>query len=434
MNKTNIFSGLRDFLVLWSSQAVSSLGTAMTDYTLIIWVYNQKGTASSITLLTICSFVPTILFRFVAGAIADRWNKKRIMLLADLIAACGTVTVLVLYSFSALQVWHLYIINFLLSFMNAFQRPASYVATSLLVPKEQYIRVGGLQSFSGSIITILAPALGSILLAFGGITTVLIIDLVSFAVAFVTLLFFIKIPDMVRRTEEIRESFLKSCMAGIIFLREHSALLHIILFFAVINFLAKMGDDGMMSAFILGRTGSEQKALGMVETAVALGILIGSVIVTFRKPAKNKVNAIFICCGLVFLLGNVGLSLTRSLPCWIVTAFVSYVPVAILGANLTAVMRTHVPIEMQGRVFSARDTVQNCTIPLGLFLGGVLADHVFEPFMLAASPIQQTLTFVFGTGKGSGIAVIFFIVGIIGFITSFIALKKPLYQSLNEKP
>ena len=94
----------------------------------------------------------------MAGTIADRWDEKRIMLLADLIAACGTVTVLVLYSFSALQVWHLYIINFLLSFMNAFQTPASYVATSLLVPKEQYTRVSGLQSFSGSVIAIKCSA------------------------------------------------------------------------------------------------------------------------------------------------------------------------------------------------------------------------------------------------------------------------------------
>lgn len=433
MTKPNIFFGLRDFFILWSSQAVSSLGTAMTNFALIVWVYDQKGTASSITLLTICSFLPTILFRFVAGTIADRWSKKRIMLLADLIAACGTVTVLVLYSFSALQVWHLYIINFLLSFMDAFQSPASTVAISLLVPKEQYLRVSGLQAFSGSIITILAPALGSALLAFGGMTAVLIIDLASFAVAFVTLLVIIKIPDMVRRTEKIQESFLKSCMTGINFLREYSALWHIILFFAVINFFAKIGGDGMMPAFILSRTGGDQKALGMAEAAVALGIIVGSVLVTFMKPAKNKVNVIFIGCGLAFLLGDVEQSLTRSLPFWIAAAFVSYVPVALLNANLTTVMRTHVPIEMQGRVFSARDTIQNCTIPLGLFLGGVLADHVFEPFMIHTSPIQQILAVFFGAGKGSGIAVIFFIVGVIGFITSFIASKKPLYQSLNEK-
>lgn len=115
MKIKNKYSGLRDFFILWSSQAVSELGTAMTNFALIIWVYSQEGTAFSITFLTLCSFLPTILFRFIAGAIADRWNKKRIMLLADLMAACGTLTVLILYSLSALQVWHLYVINFLLS-------------------------------------------------------------------------------------------------------------------------------------------------------------------------------------------------------------------------------------------------------------------------------------------------------------------------------
>ncbi len=434
MKKTNLFAGLHDFFVLWSSQAVSTLGTAMTNFVLIVWVYEQKGTASSITLLSICSFLPTILFRFVAGTIADRWDKKRIMLLADLIAACGTVTVFALYSFSALRVWHLYIINFLLSFMNAFQSPAAYVATSLLVPKEQYVRVSALQAFSGSVVAILAPALGSTLLAFGGLTTVLAVDLITFAVAFVMLLVFVKIPDMVRSAEETREPFLKSCMAGINFLRERTALLRIILFFAAINFFAKMGGDGMMAAFILGRTGGDQKALGMAEAAVSLGILVGSLLVTFMKPAKNKVNAIFIGTGLAFLLGDIAQSLTPSLPFWITAAFASYVPVVFLNANLTAVMRAHVPIEMQGRVFSARDTLQNCTIPLGLFLGGVLADHVFEPLMETASPVQQALTLVFGAGKGSGIAVLFFLVGISGFVTSLVALKNPLYQRLNEDP
>ncbi|MBO4407251.1 MAG: MFS transporter, partial [Clostridia bacterium] len=165
---------LRKFLLLWGSQTVSALGTAMTEYALVIWVYGKEGTASSVTLLTICIFLPTILFRFVGGALADRWDKKRIMLAADLFAACGTAAVLALYSFDALEVWILYLIDVLLSFMNAVQEPASFVATSLLVPKEHYARASGLQSFSGAAIGILAPALGALLLSFGGLSAVLI--------------------------------------------------------------------------------------------------------------------------------------------------------------------------------------------------------------------------------------------------------------------
>lgn len=430
--KSNIFSGLRDFIILWASQFVSTLGTAMTNFALIVWVYGQQGTATSLTLLSACSLLPSILFSFVAGAIADRWDKKRTMLVTDALAACGTVAVLALFSAGALQIWHLYVINFTLSFMNAFQGPAAYVATSLLVPKAQYVRASGLQALSGSVVTILAPALGSAVLAFGGLQTVLLVDLATFLAAFTILLLFIKIPSIERGAQAAKESFLKSCIAGIRFLKEHTALLRIILFFAFINFIAKMGGYGMMPALVLARTGNDQFALGMVEAAVGAGTLVGSVLVTLMKPAKSRVAVIFLACGLSFLLGDVGQSLARTLPLWVASAFASNLPMAFLNANLTAVMRTTVPIGMQGRVFSARDTIQYSTIPIGLLLGGVLADTVFEPFMAAAGPLQAGLSVLFGAGRGSGIAIMFFMVGVTGFVASLLCLKNPLYRTLDE--
>ena len=431
MKKALFVKELRSFLLLWGSQTVSQLGTAMTNYALIIWVYAQKGTASSLTLLTLCSFMPTILFRFIAGTLADRCSKKRIMLLSDLAAACGTVTVFVLYAFSALTIGHLYLINVLLSFMNAFQNPASFVATSLLVPKEHYTRVGGLQGLSNSVISILAPALGSCLLAFGGMTLVLICDLVSFSIAFFILLFFIRIPEEKLTEQKRSDPFLQSCLSGIRYLRDHTALLRITLFLAIINFLAKLGNDGMISPFVLARTGNDQQALGMVQSAVASGLLAGSLAVSFMKPARNKTALVFITCALVFS-GNVVQSLTLSPSVWCIAAFGSYAMAVVMNANLTAIMREKVPLQMQGRVFSAKDTLQNCTIPLGLFLGGVLADHAFEPFMAGDLPVQGALSQLFGAGNGSGIALMFFCVGILGVAISLSRLRKPVYKDLNE--
>ena len=103
-----------------------------------------------------------------------------------------------------------------------------------------------------------------------------------------------------------------------------------------------------------------------------------------------------------------------------------------MNANLTAILREHIPLEMQGRVFSAKDTLQNCTIPLGLFLGGILADHVIEPFMTADSPMQKILSHFFGSGNGSGVAVMFFSVGIFGIVISLSRLRKPIYKNLNQ--
>ena len=429
MNKQS-YQQLHSFLLLWGSQTVSQLGTAMTDYAVIIWVYSQQGTASSVTLLTVCTFLPTIFFRFLAGSMADRLQKKRIMLTADLMAACGTLAVFVLHSAEVLQIWHLYVINFLLSLMNAFQEPASFVAVSLLVPKEHYARAGGLQGFCGAAVSILAPALGALLLASGGLNLVLIIDLATFAIAFLVLLFLIRIPEEKRKQTE-EEPFSRTCLAGIRYLKGHSAILRITLFLAVINFLAKLGSDGMLSPFILGRTGNNQAVLGAVQSSVAAGLLAGSLLTALIKPVKKRTPLIFITTGLIFS-GNVMLSLASEPWLWCAASVWSYLLAAVMNVNLDTMMREKVPLEMQGRVFSAKSTLQNFTIPIALLLGGLLADKVFEPLMMADSPAQQALSGLFGTGKGSGIGLMFFIIGIAGMLISFTRLRKPVYRELDR--
>lgn len=428
MKNNSTATELKDFLLLWGSQTVSSLGTAMTEYALVVWVYGQQGTASSVTLLTLCTFLPTILFRFIAGTLADRWNKKRIMLVCDAFAACGTLLVLGLHSLALLRVWHLYVINFVLSFMNAFQIPASYVATSLLVPHKHYARAGGMQSFAGSATSILAPALGSVLLACGGLTLVLVLDLLTFAVAFSTLFFLVRIPDTEKPKCKDRKPFWQDCTAGLVFLKEQKTLLRLILFFTAINFLAKIGGDGQQAAFVLARTDGNQQTLGLVQAAVSLGIMAGSLLMTWLKPAKDRFTAVYLTCGLTFFIGNVGQGLTASVWVWVTAAFGSYLMAAIMNVHLTVLMREQVPVEMQGRVFSARDTLQNGSIPLGLLWGGWLADHVFEPFMNGSSPMQNWLSQWFGTGGGSGIALLFFIVGIAGTALSLAMLWHSLLK------
>ena len=103
-----------------------------------------------------------------------------------------------------------------------------------------------------------------------------------------------------------------------------------------------------------------------------------------------------------------------------------------MNVNEETLMRERVPLEMQGRVFSAKSTLQNFTIPPALLLGGLLADKVFEPFMMTDSPAQQALSGFFGTGKGAGIGLMFFIIGIAGMLISFTRLRKPVYRELDR--
>lgn len=422
---------LRNFLILWGSQAVSSFGTALTNFALIIWAYKQKGTVSSITLLSVFSYLPSILFCFLAGSLADRWNKKKIMLISDFIAALGTLTVLILYNTNGLKIEHLYVINFIISFMNAFQSPASYVAVSLITPKEHYIRASGLQAFSNSLVTIITPALATAILAFGGIRIILIIDLITFVIAFTTLLFYIKIPVMSADTDKQKESFFKNCFAGLNFLIEHKPIWKMILFFSFINLLASIAGNSIMPAMVLARTGDNQIALGMVSSSIGIGALVGSILVTVIKPFKSKTKVIFLSCAVSFLLCDILWAIGQNVAIWVFAAFAGNLPLPFLNANLTTIMRTKVPIEMQGRVFSARDTFQYITIPIGLLLGGYLADNIFEPFMLKTSLLQHMFSNLVGTGRGAGMAVIYLITGTVGFFVSLLSAKDPTYKSLD---
>lgn len=426
-------SGLRNFLILWSGQAVSSLGSSMTSFALIIWAYQQQGTVMSVSLLAFCSYLPSILFSFLAGAITDRWDKKKIMLVSDSVAACGTLTVLLLYQTGSLAIWHLYAVNFILGFMNAFQIPASTVAVSLLAPKEQYTRVSGLQNFSNSLVTILTPALATAVLSFGGLKTVLLLDLTTFAIAFLSLLCLIKIPRVESVDSKVTSSYLSACLDGLRFLKKHAALFRMILFFAFINLLASLAGNSIMPAMVLARTGNNQQVLGYVSSSIGVGSLIGSLLVTVVKPPKNRTRIIFLSCALSFLLCDLLWGLGRGASVWIFAAVAGNIPLPFLGANLTTIMRTKVPLEMQGRVFSTRDTLQYFTIPVGFLLGGLLSDHVFEPFMAEASPLQSFLTKLVGSGKGSGMAFLFLLTGLIGAVSSFLCLKDRRYHILNEE-
>lgn len=185
---------LRDFLLLWSTQSMSQLGSSITAFALTLWLYEETGSSLSTAALTICSYAPYVLMSIFAGALTDRFDKKKAMLSCDLFAAVCTVETLLLFRTGQLRIWHLYLLNGVSGLMNTVQQPASEVAMTLVIPKKHYQRTSGLRNLSRSLISILNPLIATALYALGGLRVVIGVDLGSFAVAFVTLSFFIRIP------------------------------------------------------------------------------------------------------------------------------------------------------------------------------------------------------------------------------------------------
>ena len=400
---------LKTFLTLWATQSLSQLGSAMTGFALTLWLYQKTGSALQTALLSICSYAPYVVLSIFAGALSDRWDKKKTMLACDTFAACCTLGVLVLLKTDLLRPAHLYILNAVTGLMNTVQQPASEVAMTLITPKKHYQKTSGLTYFSNSLVTILNPVLATAVFAFAGMDGVILCDLASFVLAFVVLALFIRIPEQ-HRGEKRQESVLRQSRAGLAYLKENRMILDLILFLAGVNLVAS-AFDAVLPALVLPRKTGSEAVLGMVTSCAGIASLVGSVLVTLLPKPKNRIRVIYLT--MLFSLGteNFVLAFTESPLVWCGAQFLGWVVVPIMGASLNVVLRSTIPVEMQGRVYACRNTLQFFTIPIGFFLGGLLVDQVCEPIM--AKNIHW-LAGLFGSGKGSGAAMVMFLLGIAG--------------------
>lgn len=428
-------SKLKTFFVLWSTQSLSQLGSSMTNFALTLWLYQKTGSALQTALLSICSYAPYVLMSIFAGALSDRWDKKKIMLFSDSFAACSTITVLLLLKTGFLRPAHLYVLNAVSGLMNTIQQPASDVAMTLITPKDQYQKTSGLRSLSQSVVTILHPMLATALFAAGGMDIVILVDLTTFAIAFLTLLFFVKIPgiydERTKMSVSESESLLNAARTGLRYLRENPMILYLIFFLAGVNLVAS-AFDATLPAYVLPKANGGEAVLGLVTSCAGIAALIGSLIVTMLPKPNNRIRVITGTMLFSLTVENFILAFTRIPALWCIGQFFGWMVVPIMNANLDVILRTTIPVDMQGRVYSCRNTLQFFTIPVGFFLGGLLVDQVFEPIM-AGEPADSWLTVLFGTGKGSGAAIMMFVLGLAGAVICIVfahILKK--YQFREE--
>ena len=409
-NKKN---GLKDFYILWSTQSFSQLGSSLTQFALTLWLYEKTGSALSTAALTICTYAPYVVMSILAGALTDKFDKKRTMLICDVLAALGTILVFVLYKTDLLAVWHLYAINALSGLMNTVQQPASEVAYTLIVPKEYYQKTSGLQSLSRSLISIGSPLIASALYGLAGLDAVIAVDLVTFAAAFIALAFFIRIPE-ISSDGKTQGNELALAAEGLRFLKANPLVLYVILFMSGVNFIAS-SFDAVLPALVLPNPRGGNNVLGIVTSCSGIAMVIGSLLVTRLPKPKDRVKVIYLT--MLFSLGieNFLLAFSRNPVVWCIGQVIGWMLVPVMSANQNVIMRNSVPVELQGRVYACRNTLQFFTIPLGLLFGGFMVDQVCEPFM-AANRSNTFLTQLFGSGKGSGASLMMFILGLAGII------------------
>lgn len=405
MKKT--ISDLKTFLTLWATQALSQLGSAMTSFALTLWLYEKTGSALQTALLSICSYAPYVLLSIFAGSLSDRWDKKKTMLACDSFAAFCTVVILVLLKTDRLRPAHLYILNAFTGLMNTVQQPASEVAMTQITPKKYYQKTSSMTYFSNALVTILNPVLATAVFALAGMEGVIAVDLSTFVLAFAVLALFVKIPKQEAKARQ--GSVLRQSRAGLAYLKENQMVLWLILFLAGINFVAS-AVNAVMPALILPRPYGGEKVLGLVTSFAGIASLIGSLVAAVLPKPRDRIRVICLTMLVSMSTENFILAFTRCPAVWCFGELLGWCVVPVMGANLDVVMRCSIPVQMQGRVYACRNTLQFFTIPLGSFFGGWMVDEICEPLLA----MDTWLNAFFGTGKGSGAALTMFLLGVAG--------------------
>ncbi len=405
--------GMRAFVLVWVGQVFSMIGSSMTHFAMGIWAWEQTGQATPLAMVGFFSFAPLIVFSPIAGVLVDRWNRKLVMALSDIGAGITTLAIFILMLTGKLEIWHLYITGAVSGIFGAFQFPAYSAAVTLMIPKKQYARASGMISMAGSGVGILAPVLAGFLIGKIKVTGIILIDLVTLVIALLFLLL-VHIPEPERQPRDrTKGAFFRELAYGFKYVIDRQSLLCLQLVFFLGNFFCMIGFT-VFNPMILAATGGNSAILGSVQSAGAVGGLVGGILLTAWGGPKKKIHGVLIGWALTGAFGLVLFGAGGALPFWLAANFLSNVIVPVLNGSNQAIWQSKVAPDVQGRVFSVRRVIAQVTAPISMAVAGPLADEVFEPLMLIDDRgIGRILGPVFGNAPGSGMSVLISLSGIL---------------------
>ena len=422
-------TGMFGFSIVWIGQIVSVLASSMTGFGMTLWMYKQTESATAMALMQVAFITPFLLFSPIAGAMVDRYNRKLMMMISDLGAVLSTAVILVLYTSGHLEFWHLYVAAAINGLGNTFQWPAYSATISTMVPKEQFGRANGLMSLIDAGPGVLAPVLAGAILAvnitdpFDSFALIMLIDLVTFFVAIGALLIvYIPQPPKTVDGEKSQGSIWKEAIYGFRYIFRRPSLLGLQLIFFVGNLFSGIGFT-LLAPMILARTDQNSLVFGAVQTAGAIGGIIGGVLMSAWGGLNRRVYGVlggWMLSGFSFAL----LGVATGLPGWVLIMAFTMLLIPLINTSNQSIWQAKVAPDVQGRVFSARRLIAWFAQPIAPIIAGTLADFVMEPAMSSSSALSDIFGPIFGTGPGAGMGLMISFAGIgaamVGFSGFFI--------------
>jgi MFS transporter, DHA3 family, macrolide efflux protein len=407
VSRPAVSHGMLTFFIIWLAQVVSGIGTSISRFGLSVWVYLETGSATQLALISFFALVPLLLASPLAGALVDRWDRRLALIVSDVGAAFSTLLFLGLLLTDQLQIWHVYVVVAVNSLFGSLQFPAISAATTMLVPKEQLGRANGLLQLGEALGQLITPVLAGVLVGAIGIVGVVSIDLATFAVATVMLLF-VSIPAPASsEPAKQRTSLWRDAGYGWTYVRARSGLVGLLIFFAISNYL--METVIVMSTPLI-LSFSTPAVLGTLLSVAGIGMLVGSVLISVVGVPKPAIYGVF---GGILLSGVAMVCAGLAPDVWVIGAasFFFAAGIPIMASSSQTIWQRKVAPDVQGRVFAIRSMLATASLPLAHLTSGPLADYVFNPLLVEGGALAGSVGRVIGVGPSRGIGLMFMVLG-----------------------
>lgn len=394
------------FLLIWAGECISIIGTGLTMFALGVYVYQRTQSASSYVLILLCVFLPPFALKPCGGVLADRYDRRLMMVLGDSGASLGLLFIFVMMVTGRIELWHIYLGIALSSVFSAFQEPAYKALITDLLPEEQYARASGLMQLASSAQYLVSPFLAGLLLTVVQVEYIFLLDIGTLVLASAIVL---GIRKSLGRAaiQASGQNFVADFTEGVRAFSQHKGVVHLVLTIMVVLFFV-----GLLQALFVPMllNLATPRTVGVAQSLCASGMILGSLVIGVFGGRQNHVltlAASLFLAGLFF--AGLGLS-TQIL--WITAAgFLFFAALPFINTSIEVLIRKNIDNRQQGRVWSIISMITYLGSIIAFAVAGFLADQVFNPLLTADGALAETVGRVIGVGAGRGIAFMFLLSG-----------------------
>lgn len=410
---------VKSFLLVTLCLIIATIGTSLTGFALGIYVYERTGSISDYATISLYAILPTLLLLPVAGAVVDRYDRRKVMLAGQALALCSTVFIATMLYLDALSLWAIYVAAGIGSIAGAFTMPAYQAATAQLVPKRYLGHANGLGQIVMSLNGIMAPALGGAMVVLIGLQTIVVVDLVLLSLSLV-ILSLMRFPNLMFKKRE--EPMIREIVGGWKYIIHRKSLVAMVVFFIVVNFFMSLYNV-LTTPFLMQFMSADK--VGLVIAFEGAGLLIGSVLMSIWGGFDRRADGMV---GFVMLTGLsvAAVGIYPTLATAVIGLFGFGLALALINTHWLALIQTKVGLELQGRVLATNQVMAFSMRPLSFLLAGPLVASVFTP-LATALPAGTEAAGVFGTGEGMGIGLLIASIGVVLFVWALLGMRyRPL--------